>query len=298
MATRGCVGVITGKTKNDWIGVYNHFDSYPEGLGIDLVQTIKKWLKKGKTLQEFCNELLKYNDWKHFSNHGLCPHCGKITTGTPEGASINLNLPPSEDTPEDIKRNLEKYGLTDPFWNWHIHTNPDNKITPGRIEGLEYIYLIHPQKRIIYVNNKRFATIPEDPVRPKKIKEKAKIVWYRLSKKWLSNFAKLVTRVFPEIQRVNLPNNVDLATIKIDDIGFRWRKEKKAWKLMFIDLGDLYYIEIDKKVQDTEMLNFSYEAYKKLGPAKLMLQTTGGDIPEKTKHEILLQLKKEFQKWK
>ncbi|MEM2174236.1 MAG: hypothetical protein QXI58_01230 [Candidatus Micrarchaeia archaeon] len=296
MATRGCVGVITGKTKNDWVGVYNHFDSYPEGLGIDLVQTIKKWLKGGKTLQEFCNELLKYSDWKHFKNHGLCPYCGKITTGTPEGASINLDLPPSEDTPKDIKRNLERYGLTDPFWNWHAHTDPDDKITPSRTVGLEYIYLIHPQKRVIYVNDRRFATVPEDPVRSKKAKEKAKIVWYKLDKKWLSDFAELVTQTFPEIQQVNPPNNVNLATVRIDDIRFRWRKEGKVWKLMFIDLGDLYYIETDRKTQGTEILNFSYEMYKRLGPARLLLQTAGKDIPKKTKHEILSQLRREISK--
>ena len=37
MATRGCVGVVQGDT---FRGVYNHWDSYSQGLGIEYIYLI------------------------------------------------------------------------------------------------------------------------------------------------------------------------------------------------------------------------------------------------------------------
>jgi hypothetical protein len=45
MGTRGAIGIrIDGQDKV----AYNHFDSYPEGLGVDAVEFIREWLADGR----------------------------------------------------------------------------------------------------------------------------------------------------------------------------------------------------------------------------------------------------------
>ena len=52
MGTRGSIGVIY---KKEYKGTYNHFDSYPSGLGIEVV--------------DFCNMVTKENGWDTFKEN-------------------------------------------------------------------------------------------------------------------------------------------------------------------------------------------------------------------------------------
>lgn len=54
MGTRGLFGFYV---KGKYYVVYNHFDSYPEGLGNDVVEEIRKAIQEGK-LEEWKNKLM------------------------------------------------------------------------------------------------------------------------------------------------------------------------------------------------------------------------------------------------
>lgn len=48
MSTRGLLGVIAD---NEFVvGTYNHFDSYSEGLGVDVIQFCDSFLKSKKDI--------------------------------------------------------------------------------------------------------------------------------------------------------------------------------------------------------------------------------------------------------
>jgi len=76
MSTRGCVAIKQG---GSWVGVYNHSDSYPTGLGKELWD----YLKEVKDLKRFADELLSYDDWRNFRSGGVCQYCGKVGKGQP-----------------------------------------------------------------------------------------------------------------------------------------------------------------------------------------------------------------------
>ena len=90
MSTRGCVAI----RRNDggWIGVYNHSDSYPTGLGAEVWDHVQALRKRGKTLRQFAEELLKYDDWQNYLNGGVCPYCGRRGQGQPHSISSNIWL--------------------------------------------------------------------------------------------------------------------------------------------------------------------------------------------------------------
>ena len=70
MGTRGCVAVR--QPGGGWRGVYNHFDSYPSGLGADLYAEAKK-----HGLKKLSKEVLKFGDWREYLSKGICEYCGK-----------------------------------------------------------------------------------------------------------------------------------------------------------------------------------------------------------------------------
>ena len=59
MSTRGCVAIKKG---DGWVGVYNHFDSYPTGLGLEVWEELHSLKKKGK-VDEFEKRLLRCLEW-------------------------------------------------------------------------------------------------------------------------------------------------------------------------------------------------------------------------------------------
>ena len=174
MATRGCIAV--GDEKN-WRGVYNHFDSYPTCLGCDLADELRFWLKDlQRTLKEFCDELLKYTEWREFKSAGVCPYCGKIGRGAPHTINACIffaGLPDRDliaaeveklkerDDPisKEILENIEKTGFPNPECKWHKHTLDDKSsaeehhITSEYPDPLfiEWVYIINPRKETIIV---------------------------------------------------------------------------------------------------------------------------------------------------
>lgn len=99
MSTRGSVAIK--QDFGEWRGVYNHWDSYPEGLGKELW----RYLKKNKIdLNKFAEELLQYDDWRNYLNGGLCPYCGKTGVGQPHsltGKVIEFQAKEFKEGPQD-----------------------------------------------------------------------------------------------------------------------------------------------------------------------------------------------------
>ena len=56
MGTRGYIVYIH---KGKYYGVYNHYDSYPEGLGINLVESLVNFKTNKKNIEELIEELEK-----------------------------------------------------------------------------------------------------------------------------------------------------------------------------------------------------------------------------------------------
>jgi DNA-directed RNA polymerase subunit RPC12/RpoP len=141
MSTRGCVAI---KTEDGWRGVFNHWDSYPTGLGKELwhhlrrtredectyrclecgkefkgrlaipvyhnkeITAIKCPYCRGKIardLKEFAEKLLQYGDWREYLNKGVCEYCGK-----PKGQPCNISgriFLPVKKTEEEIREYYE-----------------------------------------------------------------------------------------------------------------------------------------------------------------------------------------------
>ena len=160
MATRGCVGVVQGDT---FRGVYNHWDSYPQGLGIDVQDKLIEEVEKGKTLEQICSELLQYTTWEEYCRQGICKYCGQ--KGSPHSISALLVSPVRKlrnaNTQEklEIYWNIKKYGYPDPQCKWHKHdrepSEPPDKyqVTEDNVDdfGIEYMYLIDPVKEELVV---------------------------------------------------------------------------------------------------------------------------------------------------
>lgn len=99
MSTRGSVAIK--QDFGEWRGVYNHYDSYPEGLGKELWAYLKV---NNIDLKKFAEELLKYDDWRNYLNGGLCPYCGKTNLGQPHtltGKIIDFESKEYSEGPQD-----------------------------------------------------------------------------------------------------------------------------------------------------------------------------------------------------
>jgi hypothetical protein len=144
MSTRGCVAV---GTVNRWRGVYNHYDSYPTGLGSDLYEhLIARVVKDGKTLAEIGDDLLKFDDWRNYLKGGVCEYCGKIA-GQPH--SIRGDIAMAKDNgsrkyPDPEAKYHEHNDLTDVAAEQITSANPDPLF-------LEWVYIIDPKADVIHV---------------------------------------------------------------------------------------------------------------------------------------------------
>ena len=181
MATRGCVAIRQDDKK--WLGVYNHWSSYPSGLGKWLWDVLHQmYAKDGEILktdlEKFAKELLEYDDWRNFLNNGICEYCGKKGFGQPHSISGillgNDFLSRKFKTKEEmikyfkslpnwkgknkkilkiveeqwkIKENVDKTGYPDPECKYHKHGKLNDKITPKNWKKywIEWIYLINPK---------------------------------------------------------------------------------------------------------------------------------------------------------
>jgi len=72
MSTRGAVA--WGNLEH-WTGIYQHYDSYPSGLGQDVWDKIKE-IGAGNLAEE----LQKHRSWDALLKGGQCPYCGQQAT--------------------------------------------------------------------------------------------------------------------------------------------------------------------------------------------------------------------------
>lgn len=186
MSTRGFVGIGTAEQFN---GRYNHFDSYPTGLGPEVWATVQQFLHDGQHLRGFAKLLLSYTDWRQMTTSGICEYCGQ-RSGQPRSSTSLIFGSTDADSlptlaalieakralasqhewplhqrrriPEDaalewsIIENRRRTGYPDPEAKYHGHDadNPkDSAITPENVDWLfmEWAYIIDPDRQMLHV---------------------------------------------------------------------------------------------------------------------------------------------------
>ena len=152
MSTRGCVAI---GDKKKWEGVYNHFDSYPSGLGKELYEHLRG--KGVDGLKKFAAELLKYDDWRNYLAQGLCEYCGQKGFGQAHSISgvisIQIDGIPRTETEIEVINNRKETGFPDPLAKWHSHGNVDEHMNQDNSDALfiEWVYVIDPEFQKMYV---------------------------------------------------------------------------------------------------------------------------------------------------
>lgn len=194
MSTRGCVAI---GTPENWRGVYNHWDSYPTGLGQEVWVHLQTLRTQGGTLGDFARELLTYDDWRAYLNRGMCQYCGKHTT-QPHSISGAIFLREEKFETEDdmrayyrslpawqgrdadieemvrqewkIRETVERTGYPDPDAKYHQHdTRPveEQHLTSDDPDPLfiEWVYVIDPATGMFHTlnhNGQARRTVPLD----------------------------------------------------------------------------------------------------------------------------------------
>lgn len=174
MSTRGCVAI---GNENSWRGVYNHYDSYPTGLGKDV------WREVQGNYDVFVEDLLKFTDWEEYKNKGVCKYCGRSDRGQPHSIDGVVDFlfsdwcykrrleereagTISEEGLETLE-NLEKLGYPDPEAKWHEHTLDEQSVEEAQMTEteasplfIEWVYVIDPgtQRFIVLAHMSDFVT--------------------------------------------------------------------------------------------------------------------------------------------
>jgi hypothetical protein len=192
MGTRGAVAVRTGP--KSWVGVFNHFDSYPTGLGEQVYKEVKK-----TSLKALAEEILKVGDWREYLSGGICEYCGK-KAGQPHtiegtifgysnaeadyggGREQKLKAKNVEELTEVLKttfggahaemaplnahrqwpivQNMQKCGYPDPDCLYHQHgQGKADQLTDKTADALyiEWVYVLDSKKDLIEVWAARVA---------------------------------------------------------------------------------------------------------------------------------------------
>ncbi len=186
MSTRGFIGIGTAEQFN---GRYNHFDSYPTGLGPEVWSTVQRFLHQDRHVHGFAKLLLGYTDWRQVAGGGRCDYCGQIT-GQPHSISGLIYLMNPDHLPSskaallhdkeqvarqhqwplerlatlseevesewEVAENLRATGYPDPEAKYHEHDsdNPeDSAITPENVDWLfmEWAYIIDSARNRLHV---------------------------------------------------------------------------------------------------------------------------------------------------
>lgn len=194
MSTRGCVAF---GTPEKWRGVYNHFDSYPTGLGREVWERAIVNLASPanpRGLLVWRDKVLNFDDWRAYLAGGICEYCGK-PAGQPHSINglICAHAGGARPLAELEREYLDKYGPL-PAWkdragellkmaqeHWQIGENvratgypdPDAKyhqhneggarkqqLTERRCDPLfiEWIYIIDPDRQEMHVVAHRDVT--------------------------------------------------------------------------------------------------------------------------------------------
>lgn len=179
MSTSGFVGI---GTPEQFTGRYNHWDSYPTGLGMDVWTTVQRFLHDDRHLKGFAQRLLGFTDWRQMASGGRCEYCGQIT-GQPHSMSALILIPDDSNAPsiteyiDAVQRrtgisagrareiaaeewpiidNCRRTGYPDPAAQYHEHDarNPEESaITPENVDWLfiDWAYLVDPARQQLHV---------------------------------------------------------------------------------------------------------------------------------------------------
>jgi hypothetical protein len=149
MGTNGCVAV---GTLEKWVGVYNHYDSYPTRLGQEVWQYVR-----GIDLIGFGEELLKYDSWEHFKNKGVCPRCQEKVG-----------------SPHSFKEHGEHEHNEFPFSKYHLTQDTADPVF------IEWIYLIDPDEHMMHIfkNRGKHEKIKDYDKDDERVREGEWLVWY------------------------------------------------------------------------------------------------------------------------
>lgn len=148
MSTRGAVAVRKNK---GWVGVYNHSDSYPAGLGVEVFEHVAK-----HGIDTVARDLLKYGDWREYMSGGECVYCGKKSVGQPHSISGIISAhkyDPGSLSPE-VRETIKRTGYPDPEAKHHEHGNgAENQMTHKTADALhiEWVYVLDPARYVIEV---------------------------------------------------------------------------------------------------------------------------------------------------
>ena len=177
MSTRGFVGM---GIPDQFHARYNHYDSYPSGLGPKVWTTVRQFLSDDGDLYGFACTLLGYTDWRQMATDGICDYCGQ-RTGQPHSisgvlgisdqfshvaslAAYRATLQQRGFSAPDARRrareewpivtNLRRTGYPDPEAQHHQHdTLDDSDITSETCDWvfMEWGYLIDPDAHTLHV---------------------------------------------------------------------------------------------------------------------------------------------------
>ena len=141
MSTRGFVGI---GTVDQWEGRYNHWDSYPTGLGADVWATAQRFLQADRHLRGFAARLLGFTNWAQMETGGLCEYCGQ-KTGHPHSIDGRIYVETHQTT-----------GYPDPQALYHQHDTPGSPatiMTPANTDRLfmEWGYVVDPDQNRLHV---------------------------------------------------------------------------------------------------------------------------------------------------
>lgn len=176
MSTRGAVA--WRKKNGEWEGIYNHFDSYPGGLGEEVLKAIKKY-----GVERLIKELKPFDDWRQLESGGVCQFCGKGVGQPHSYGGICLNeesvrlakkaIEKGETSFEqyptlktglsaEVIENIKRTGYSDPEAKDHGHNKPGKKVDPRESPlFLEYVYVLCPEKNAVEVwAHTNAATVP------------------------------------------------------------------------------------------------------------------------------------------
>lgn len=112
MSTRGAVA---WGNLDSWTGLYNHYDSYPSGLGQDVWDHVKKL-----GAQEFISRVSAHSSWVNYLREGLCPYCGKSASPT----TISGSLFAFDDNLRIRKNGIDSLGPWEKD-NFLVHSDPE-----------------------------------------------------------------------------------------------------------------------------------------------------------------------------
>lgn len=167
MGTRGSVAWYED---GDVIGVYNHWDSYPTALGMEVWEAAQEY-----TLQGLIDMLKEFGDWREFSEGGVCEYCGKVagqahtinavTSGffgwtrdefiqmRKEQGRTDKQIAKEIEPLDEVEANIKSTGYPDPEVKYHTHGNgkADQYNPFDDPLFMEWIYVLVPEKNEIEV---------------------------------------------------------------------------------------------------------------------------------------------------